>query len=307
MTNELHEAIGIFIATIANPETARAYSQALARFEKIAPAELSQVDETLLMPFADSMPDLASASKDLKMSAVISFFAFLVYTKRSDSVSLDRARMIKKKLGGRAAIRISNYPMKELQSIVDYARDNLSLPRIGNAWQTLIALRDRALILTLATTGLRRAEAARMKLSDVDFEQGQAVIIGKGNKQAVIYFTPETLQAVRDYIAARPNQDAGSPLFMRHDKAKGADPDKHITPQAVAHVIHQRAREVLGYDHPKITPHSLRHYFVSKIWSQSHDLMLAKELARHDSVLTTQRYTHIDDDQLKSAHRRVFE
>src|SRR5688572_14211664 len=146
MSNDLREAIGIFIASITNPETSRAYSQALTRFEEVAPAELARVDETLLMPFADAMSDKATGTRDLYLSAVISFFAFLIYTKRSDSVSLDRARMIKKKLRGRQAERISNYPMKELQALIDYAKDNLRLERIGNPWQSLLALRDRALI-----------------------------------------------------------------------------------------------------------------------------------------------------------------
>jgi integrase/recombinase XerC len=304
--NELHETIGIFIASIGNPETSRAYSQSLHQFEQVAPAELSQVDETLLMPFADSLEKLSNASKDLRLSAVISFFAFLIYTKRTDGISLDRARMIKKKLAGYQATRISNYPMAELQQLIDYAQDKLRLEQ-RIPWLTLLALRDRALILTLAQTGLRRAEAASLKLSDVDFVQGQAIVIGKGNKQAVVYFGPDALAAVRDYIEARPNKDAGSPLFMRHDKAKGPDPDKHITPQAIAHVIHQRAGEVLGYDHPQITPHSLRHYFVTRVWQKTGDLVLAKELARHGNVQTTMRYTHVSNDQLKSAHRRVFE
>jgi integrase/recombinase XerC len=302
----LHEAIGIFIASIRNTETARAYSQALTHFEKIAPAELSQVNETLLMPFADSMTNVSNATKDIKLSAVISFFSFLILTRRSETVSLDRARMIAKRLRGRQASRISNYPIAELQKLVDYARGGLRLPPRGTPRQALVMLRDRALILVLASTGLRRAEAASLKLSDVDFALAQAVIIGKGDKEAVVYFSPDALQAIRDYIEARPNKQPGSPLFMRHDKGQGAGPDEHITTQAIAHVIHTRAREALGYDHPDITPHALRHFFVTRIWSQSHDLMLAKELARHDSVTATQRYTHIADDQKRDAHRRIF-
>jgi integrase/recombinase XerC len=302
---DLHETIGIFIASIQNPETSKAYRQALTQFEQIAPVDLSRVDETLLMPFADSMEHLAFATRDLKLTAVISFFSFLIYSRRSEAPNLDRARLIKKKLGGRRSSPISNYPMKELQILIDYARDNLRREQ-RIPWLTLLALRDRALILTLAETGLRRAEAARMKLSDVDFEARQAVIIGKGRKQAVIYFGPESLAALREYIAARPNKDGSAPLFMRHDKAKGADRNKHISTQTIRNVVRDRAFEALGFHHPKMAPHALRHYFVTSVWRKTHDLMLAKELARHEAVITTQRYVHLDDDQLKSAHKSVF-
>jgi site-specific recombinase XerD len=143
-------------------------------------------------------------------------------------------------------------------------------------------------------------------LGDVDLEAGLAVIIGKGDKQAVVYFGPDALAALQDYIEARLNKGLDSPLFMRHDKAKNAGPNEHITTQTIRDVVSERAREALGYDHPKITPHALRHYFVTSIWKNTHDLMLAKELARHESVVTTQRYTHVEQDQLRDAHRRVF-
>jgi integrase/recombinase XerC len=303
----LHEAIGGFVATLKNAETNRCYRKALAQFEKLAPQELALVDETLLFAFDGALAGRSDATKDAYLSAVISFFRFVIYTKQSKSINLEIARMIKKNLRGRVPVRISNYPMAELQQLIDYARDNLSLPRIGNPWQSLLALRDRALILVLAQTGLRRAEAARLKVSDVDLEAGQAVVIGKGNKQAVIYFGPDALQAVRDYIEARPGKGPDLPLFQRHDKAKGPNPDKHITPQAIANVINMRAREVLGYDHPAIHAHSLRHYFVTTIWQKTGDPVLAKELARHESIQTTMRYTHASDGQLRNAHRRVFE
>ena len=297
--SNLHDAIGAYVASIPNPKTAKSYSRALVGFEKIAPAELDRVNETYLMPYADTMTGKAIASKQIYFSAVISFFAFLIYTRQSEAVNLDRARMIKHKLIGRTS-RISNYNTQELQALVDYAK---GLDGRARGTCGMENLRDRALILTLAETGLRRSEAVSLKLADVDLEQGQAVVIGKGDKQAVVYFGPDSLQAVKDYIEARADKSPSSPLFMREGRGGLVSDINHLNSSSVNKLVNRRAREVLGHG---IAVHALRHHFVTSVWRETHDLMLAKELARHASVLTTQRYTHVSDEQLRAAHRRVF-
>jgi integrase/recombinase XerC len=297
----LHEAIGAFIVTIQNAQTARSYRDGLARFEQIAPAELARVDETYLTPFSETLEGYSIATKQINLNAVTSFFAFLILNKHSEAVSLDRARQVKRKLLGRNPKRISNYNMSDLQRLVDYAK---SLTAQGR-WDDLETLRDRALILTLAETGLRKSEAVGLKLSDVDLEQGQAVVIGKGNKQAVVYFGPASQSAVTEYIEARPNKDLGSPLFMRHSKGGTGWTREaiHLHGTSVNKVVNRRACEVLGHG---IAVHALRHYFVTSVWRKHHDMKLAQELARHESILTTERYTHVSDDELRNAHRRVF-
>jgi len=295
----LHEAIGAFVTTIPNPSTARVYRDALFNFEQIAPSELARVDETYLLPYADTMSGKAIASKQLYLQAVISFFAFLIYTRQSECVNLDRAKLIKQKLIGRNT-RISNYNMQDLQTLIDYARGLNGRARGTCGMENL---RDRALILTLAQTGLRKSEAVSLKLSDCDLHAGQAVVIGKGNKQAVVYFGPDSLAAVREYIAARRDKSLSSPLFMREGRGGLTRDTDHLNSTSVNKLVNRRAREVLGHG---IAVHALRHYFVTSVWRETHDLMLAKELARHASVLTTQRYTHVSDDQLRDAHRRVF-
>lgn len=304
----LHSAIGGFIATIRNPRTAKTYSSALAQFEQIAPVELAGVDETLLVPFADAMDGRSIASIQLYLSAVISFFAFLIYTRQGAPVSLDRARLVKQKLIGRNPKRISSYNMQDLQVLVDYARGLNRQPTHDKQGRfrgcsVLENLRDRALILTLAETGLRKSEAVSLKLSDVDLEAGQAIVIGKGDKQAVVYFGPGSLEAVKEYIAARRDRSPGSPLFMREGRGGLTSDTDHLDGTSVNGLVNRRAREVLGHG---IAVHALRHYFVTKVWRETHDLMLAKELARHESVLTTQRYTHLENDELRGAHARIF-
>jgi integrase/recombinase XerC len=296
----LHSAIGAFVATIANPRTARAYSDALIGFEQIAPAELARVDETYLLPFMETLDGYSIATQQIKLSAVTSFFAFLVYAKISMSISLDRAKLIKQKLIGRTPKRISNYNMSDLQALVEYVKglDGRSRGTCG-----MENLRDKALILTLAETGLRKSEAVSLKLSDCDLQAGQAVVIGKGNKQAVVYFGPDSLSAVKEYIAARRDKSLSSPLFMREGRGGLVSDTDHLESTSVNAIVNRRAREVLGKG---IAVHALRHYFVTTVWQKTHDLVLAQGLARHESIETTRRYTHVSDNQLRDAHKRVF-
>src|SRR5687767_10316017 len=201
----LHDAIGGFIPTLKSPKTAKSYLWCLERFEKIAPADLASIDETLLIAFHESLSGKSEATKAMHMVAVTSFFAYLVYTKQTTVIDLDMARLIKKKLRGHAGKRISNYSMQDIQTVIDYAE---------SLTYTNLNLRDRALIITLAKTGLRAGEAASLKIQDVDLEQGQAVVIGKGDAQAVIYFGSAT-QAIGDYLNTRSDKYPSMPLFTQ--------------------------------------------------------------------------------------------
>ena len=89
-------------------------------------------------------------------------------------------------------------------------------------------MRDCAFLLTLADTGLRVHEACNLRRGDIDWNEGRAVIIGKGDKQAVVRFSTRSLTALKSYLSSRAAQDGRSghplaslPLFARHDKGAG--------------------------------------------------------------------------------------
>ena len=95
-------------------------------------------------------------------------------------------------------------------------------------WIDLINLRDRAFLLTLADTGLRVHEACNLRRGDLDWNEGKAMIIGKGNQQAMVRFSTRATDALMDYLKARGKIDGGTkvalsalPLFARHDKGAG--------------------------------------------------------------------------------------
>jgi integrase/recombinase XerC len=108
--------------------------------------------------------------------------------------------------------------------------ENLVPPTDGDedaATVNLRAMRDRAFLLTLADTGLRVHEACNLRRGDIDWNEGRAIIIGKGNKQAVIRFTSRAIQLDQRLPRQRSSLDGNSgrqltslPIFARHDKAR---------------------------------------------------------------------------------------
>ena len=172
-------------------------------------------------------------------------------------------------------------------------------------------LRDKALILTLADTGLRIHEACNLRLRDVDIENRRAVVIGKGNKQAVVLFSARSMEAIRLYLDARSPVESmynGSrptlPVFARHDRGAGWEV-RPITTTAGYKIITDRAREILGDEH-SITPHKFRHYFVTTVLKASGNLKLAQELARHANIATTTGYVHLTAQELEMGYEVVF-
>jgi integrase/recombinase XerC len=166
----------------------------------------------------------------------------------------------------------------------------------------------------LSDTGLRVHEACQLRRGDLDWNEAKAVIIGKGDRQAVVRFSGRAVQALRDYLSVRAVLDGASgkplaslPLFARHDKGAGKKV-KSITTTTGRNIVSQRVKEALGAEaQGSITPHSFRHYFVTTVLRASGNLKMAQELARHKNIAVTQRYAHLSDDELDKGYHEAFE
>jgi integrase len=130
----------------------------------------------------------------------------------------------------------------------------------------------------------------------------------------VVRFSQRSLQAMRDYLGARARLDGASgrplgalPVFARHDKGAGKK-IKPITTATGRNIVSERVAQILGEAAVgTITPHSFRHYFVTRVLHASGNLKLAQELARHTNIAVTQRYAHLSDDELDKGYFQAFE
>jgi site-specific recombinase XerD len=261
---------------------------------------------------AVALKDLAPSSERLYLTAVTGFYEYLAAEKLAD-VNLPRLRLLIHTRARKIGQRLPQFPREHIEQTISYAQ-GLSGAPVETDEDRLINLRDRAFIITLADTGLRVHEACKLRRGDMDWNEGQAMIIGKGDKQAVVRFSRRSLAALKDYLSARATLDGASgkalgslPLFARHDKGAGKK-IKPMTTTTGRNIVAQRVKEALGEEAVgTITPHSFRHYFVTTVLRASGNLKLAQELARHKNIAVTQRYAHLSDDELDRGYHDIFE
>jgi integrase len=282
---------------------------------KSDPEETSvdKINEDFIAIFAGDLKSYSPNTEQLYLTAATGFYEYLAAEKLSE-INLPRLRMLIKRRARRTGQRLPQFPKSDIKKVLTYAQ-SLSLQPSENKRQRLQILRDRSFILTLADTGLRVHEACNLRRGDLDWQEGKAVIIGKGNKQSVVRFSTRAMNALRDYLNTRAEIDGAYgkaltslPIFARHDLGAG-NRIEPISTTTGRNIINQRVKEALGdAAEGTITPHSFRHYFVTEVLQGSGgNIKLAQRLARHKNIQVTQRYAHLSDDELDQGYYEIFE
>ncbi len=163
---------------------------------------------------------------------------------------------------------------------------------------TLLGSRDRAMLEVLFSTGVRVSELVDLNFGDVDFEGGTIRVRGKGKKQRTTPIGPTAIAAIRRYLELR-RADARSATFDQN----ALFVNKHgqrLSTRSVRRKLDKYLCEA-GLD-PSISPHTLRHSFATHMLSNGADLRSVQELLGHQSLSTTQIYTHLTTPRLKVAY-----
>jgi len=216
---------------------------------------------------------------------LIAVRAFLKYLRKRGITSLEPERIELAKTGDRSLDLITDAELARL----------LAAPE-GNDEQ---ALRDRALLHLLFSTGLRVSELCSLN-SDLDLSRDEFSIRGKGDKVRVVFLSPEAKEAIRAYLKARKDMDEA--LFVNNGKRTNASGDNRLTPRSVQRIIKHYATKA-GITR-KVTPHTLRHSFATDLLGNGADLRSVQALLGHANIATTQVYTHVTDTHLKEVHKK---
>jgi len=224
----------------------------------------------------------SKATTARKLATLRSFYKFLVRRGRVTTSPV-------------AAIRTPKQE-KRLPRCLDAEKMNvlLSSPDTG----TLLGARDRAMLETLYSTGLRVSELVGLNLSDVDYLGEVIHVRGKGKRERICPIGATALQAIQQYLTHR-NADArkerfdGQALFV----------NKHGQRLSTRSVRRKLDKYLLqaGLD-PRISPHTLRHSFATHMLNNGADLRVVQELLGHRSISTTQIYTHLTTNRLKQVY-----
>jgi integrase/recombinase XerC len=313
------------ITLARSKQTMLTYRNALRVFREVltkrmldpSTTPIEKLTEDLISPLAGYLKTYSPATEQVYMQAVKGFFEY-VDSEHMAVINQSRVRVLIRQRSRRPGFRFPQFPMDDIERLLAQVENVETLIALtvdeeqSNA--RLRAYRDRAFMLTLADTGFRVHEACKLRRGDVDWNEQRAIIIGKGDKQAVVRFTTLSFQAYKYYLSLGASlfcysvrQLKSLPIFVRHDKGAGKKV-KPMTPTTGRRIVQERVAQLLGREMVgRITPHSFRHYFVTSVLRGTGNLRYAQELARHKNIEVTQRYTHLTNDELDKAYYEVFE
>ena len=174
----------------------------------------------------------------------------------------------------------------------------LNSPQISN----IIGLRDRAILETLFSTGLRVSELVSLSRDKIDLERKEFGVKGKGNKVRVVFLSDTAAEWIGRYLRSR--QDNFKPLFIRHsgkvDIQKSSE-KMRLTARSIQNIVSKHAKRA-GLP-IEATPHTLRHSFATDLLMSGADIRSVQEMLGHESIRTTQVYTHVTNRHLKEVHK----
>lgn len=301
-----------YMVTIQNksPNTIKEYNYDLATFLKIIKIQFKLTEEKKLENITYNDISLDTISK-IKLDDIHSYLAYLTTNFKSKAAT--RARKI-------ASLRVFfNYLC--LKNIIEInPTQNLETPKLDKRLPKYLSLeqskklldvsysednrnneRDYAITTLFLNCGMRLAELVGINLKDIDFEECKLNVIGKGNKERTIYLNKACIKSLKEYIAVMPkegikkdNKNSDKALFLSERRQR-------ISRRTVQEIIYKELKKA-GIDTDKYSVHKLRHTAATLMYQYGGvDIRALQELLGHESISTTEIYTHVSNNQVRAA------
>ncbi|MDD5432715.1 MAG: tyrosine recombinase XerC [Candidatus Omnitrophica bacterium] len=245
--------------------------------------ELEKIDYLALRRYLAVLKEkkLSSRTVGRRLSSLRSFFKFLVreaYLKTNPILALSSPKLDKH--------LPSFMTEEEVKGLIESAfpkdeKDELSL-------------RDRAILETFYSTGIRISELAGLNQQDVDFISGIVKVLGKGRKERIVPIGETAIITIRKYLEKRKKQT--DTLFLNKNGSR-------LTTRGLRDIVHKyilRAGIKQG-----VSPHTFRHSFATHLLNRGADLRTVQELLGHANLSTTQIYTHLTTERLKNVYDKA--
>lgn len=279
-----------------SPLTIRNYKHYLTRFEKFLNSQgkyaLQDITQNsvqdyrlFLARFEDNKGH--GLSRKTQGFHVISIRSFLKWLIKTDHKVLSPDKIDLPKVPDREVSYLSGEQVDRL----------LNAPSLSK----ITGKRDKAILETLYSTGLRVSELAGLDRDKLDFDRREFGVIGKGGKARVVYLSVRATDWIKKYLNSR--KDHFSPVFIRHsgkiDPSMG-DSQVRLTPRSIQRLVKKYARKIKLP--VMVTPHVLRHSFATDLLIAGADLRSVQEMLGHKNIATTQIYTHVTNKHLREVH-----
>ena len=261
--------------------TVASYCSDVGKLLEACPCAPELIDTDDILEYFKSRPGLSKRSQARVLSSFRSFFDWLVIEGLLKDNPCDR--IDSPKLG------------RYLPDVLSVEEVSLIIDKVDtSSWQ---GLRDKAILEILYGCGLRVSEAVGLKISGLYFEDGFVRIIGKGNKERIVPLGEMAAEALRDYLEVRPHpaEPAADDLVFLNRFGKS------LSRVSMFKMIKTCA--LLAGIKKEISPHTFRHSFATHLIENGADLRVVQEMLGHESVVTTEIYTHIDSS---TWHRNIL-
>lgn len=281
------EAFSLYLEIERNlsPHSIRAYRQDLDFFHAfLADCPLDKVDYRLLRRYLGHLKQEGYERSTIarRMATLRTYFRFLA-----------RERMI----GGNPTVGLQSPKLsRKLPSFLDWEE----LVRLLAAPdESPRGLRDRALLELLYATGMRVSEIAELSVRQINWEEAEIRVIGKGSKERMVLMSEEAMRHLRRYL------DEGRPLLRPSNTERLFlnRSGKPLSARSIDRMLKAHARRA-GIAKP-ISPHTLRHTFATHLLEGGADLRVVQELLGHASLSTTQIYTHVSQERLRQVYQQA--
>jgi len=233
----------------------------------------------------DGLP-LKRVTQSYHIIALRAFLRYLLVQRDIPTLSPDKVELPKQ---GSRSIAFLN--LEQVERL-------LNSPKISNN----AGLRDRTILETLFSTGLRVSELVSLNRDQIDLERKEFGVKGKGNKLRVVFLSDTAAQWIERYLQAR--KDDFKPLFIRYSgkvDARNNGEKMRLTARSIQNIVSKYAKKS-GLP-IEATPHTLRHSFATDLLISGADIRSVQEMLGHESIRTTQVYTHVTNRHLKEVHK----
>lgn len=300
-----------YTATILNksPNTVKEYNYDLNMFLKFILIHFRMTDTKEMQDVIIRDMSIDTVSK-ITLDDIHSFLFYL--TNNFNSKAATRARKT-------SSIRVFfNYLCNKKGLIEKNPAQNLETPKLDRRIPKYLTLddsrklldavkeneddrnstRDYAIITLFLNCGMRLSELVGINFKDISFEEQRMTVIGKGNKERTIYLNNACMSAIKKYIEVRPHDgvplDSKDALFLSERKER-------ISNRTVQYIV-KRELQKAGLDTNKYSVHKLRHTAATLMYQYGNvDIRALQELLGHESISTTEIYTHVDNSQVRNA------
>lgn len=301
-----------YMVTIQNksPNTVKEYNYDLATFLKFVKIHFNLTKETEFEKITYNDISLNTISK-ITLDDIHSFLAYL--TTNYNSKASTRSRKVSSLRVFFNYLCLKNFIEKNPTQNLETPKLDRRLPKYLTLEQSKKLLeasenednrnneRDHAITTLFLNCGMRLSELVGINLKDLDFEDCQMTVIGKGNKERTIYLNKACIKAIKNYLAVRPkdcikkdSKDSDKALFLSERRQR-------ISKRTVQSIIYKELK-LAGIDSDKYSVHKLRHTAATLMYRYGGvDIRALQELLGHESISTTEIYTHVSHEQARNA------